>query len=692
MRNWKIALAAGIALLAVPAAAQQRSLPVGDCVNLGNTFEVPKANELGKGALGPRDFARIRAAGFDTVRMPVRWDQRSKDTPPYTVDPAWMAQVKTTVDQALAAGLKVILNSHHFEPLYAAPIETQPWHTGVWRQIARTFADYPADTLWFELENEPHDRFDDGNLRKVLDPALAVVRESNPDRPVIIGGQNWSGIDSLATLDLPVDPNVYPTFHYYEPFDFTHQGAQWVAPDIPPVGRTYGTKADAARLRDDLAKVRAFEKRTGTVPFIGETGAYEAHIPLDQRIAYARAVHDTFVPEGVAVCQWAYANTFPLYDRERERWMPGLLEAIGLDGRSAAAGRSEMAARYEGAQPPAGLQGLDAQLPGTLINDPTRIDWPTQGKLSVEVLRDGAIPGGGAARRYTVADKPAQIWEAQTSIPLTAGIDRGQTVTVGFYARTASAATPDDKGIVGVRFQQSSAPYPGFGDATVEIGPDWHWYEVSATADRSIARDVANVVLQLGGAKQAIEIGQAIVVEGAPTIVQTAKVARTAPEPDVPAPLVGSGTLINDPADRSWADNPGAGTIELREDPTIWLARSTRVTVPAAGENPWDIGTAVPIAGAIAPGDNLLIAIAARTQNAATEDGKAVVDMRIQGTTPPHDGFAGNTFSVGPKWQLIRVKTTADRTFAAGEAQLALHFAKAAQTLDIGPVYIFKTN
>ena len=44
--------------------------------------------------------------------------------------------------------------------------------------------------------------------------APAAVRNP-PDRPVIVGSQNWSGIDSLATLQLPDDP-VVPTFHYYD--------------------------------------------------------------------------------------------------------------------------------------------------------------------------------------------------------------------------------------------------------------------------------------------------------------------------------------------------------------------------------------------------------------------------------------------------------------------------------------------
>jgi len=47
-------------------------------------------------------------------------------------------------------------------------------------------------------------------------------------------------------------------------------------------------------------------------------------------VQYTRAVHDAFTPLGVGICQWAYTNTFPLYDHTAKRWLPGMRGALGL--------------------------------------------------------------------------------------------------------------------------------------------------------------------------------------------------------------------------------------------------------------------------------------------------------------------------------------------------------------------------
>ena len=122
--NRSILLAAAAALAlgsTAPAADAPRSLPVGACINMGNQLEAQKETANGGVAIEAADFQRIRAAGFTTVRIPVRWSNKAGDGPDYTIDPKWMARVTEVVDQALAADLNVILNDHHFNALDADP-------------------------------------------------------------------------------------------------------------------------------------------------------------------------------------------------------------------------------------------------------------------------------------------------------------------------------------------------------------------------------------------------------------------------------------------------------------------------------------------------------------------------------------------------------------------------------------------
>ncbi len=312
-----------------PIASESRtnSLPVGRCVNMGNHLEAPNEGDWGR-KIADDDFAIIAKAGFNTIRLPVRWAGYAASRAPYEIDPAFMARVEHVVGRARAAGLNVILNSHNFDDLHAKPARNVERLAGIWTQVAARFATQSRDHVWFEIENEPHHKLTNTNLVATLTPALVAIRKTNPDRPVIIGGEFWSGIDSLATLTLPDDPHVVPTFHYYEPFDFTHQGATWVKPS-PPTGRAYGTEADIERLTRDVGKLRAYIKRTGKTPFMGEFGA-NGPIPIDQRVKYLRTIRTAFDTTGIGMCAWAYTSTFPLYDSAKEAWIPGMLSAMGL--------------------------------------------------------------------------------------------------------------------------------------------------------------------------------------------------------------------------------------------------------------------------------------------------------------------------------------------------------------------------
>jgi endoglucanase len=299
------------------------ALPLGRCVNLANMLEAPSEGAWGR-AFQDADATRIRQAGFATVRLPVRFSAHALADAPYTIDPAFMARVHHVLDINVAAGLNVILDMHHYEELFTDPNANITRFAELWRQVAADFRGAPSN-VWFELINEPNGRLNDSNLMAVLTPALAAVRTSNPTRPVIIGGQNWSGIESLATVAFPNDPNIVATFHYYDPFDFTHQGAPWVNP-VMPTGRMFGTAADNAQLNAALQKVTSFISRTGRVPFLGEYGAYDP-IPEDQRVSYYRTITSAFASIGIQSCAWGYTNTFNLW-RDATGWDQQLLTAI----------------------------------------------------------------------------------------------------------------------------------------------------------------------------------------------------------------------------------------------------------------------------------------------------------------------------------------------------------------------------
>lgn len=331
MRRWSRWQAAAAIVLAVPVHAVP-AVPgaVHRCVNLANALEAPFEGKWGR-AITDDDVATVAGAGFDTVRLPVAWSAHAAAAAPYTVDPTFMARVAHVVDTAVAAHLRIIVDDHNDDPLFTDPDGQRDRLAGIWRQVGARFAQAPRDRVWFEIENEPHGRLTNANLMATLGPALAAIRATNPDRPVVIGGEGWSGVGSLATLALPADPNIVPTFHYYEPFAFTHQGAGWVTP-VQPLGRDYGGPADAARLAGDVVKVRAFIARDGRVPLMGEYGAYET-AALGERVAYYTAISHAFDAAGVGGCAWAYVNTFPLHETAGGDWLPGMLAALGLGSR-----------------------------------------------------------------------------------------------------------------------------------------------------------------------------------------------------------------------------------------------------------------------------------------------------------------------------------------------------------------------
>jgi endoglucanase len=233
------AFALAIACSQGPAADAKpiEKLPFRRCLNLANALEAPKEGEWGY-TIRLEDLARIRAAGFDGVRVPVRWDQHTGPGPDHRIDPAFFARVDQVIGEALVQQLAVVLDVHHFNALNADPRGQTPKFLAIWRQIAARYKTRDQRLL-FEILNEPNGALMNvAEVERLNSAALAEIRKVDPRRVVIFGGVQWNAIAGLERLTPPDDPYLAVTVHYYAPHDFTHQNASWIKD--PPAGTEHG--------------------------------------------------------------------------------------------------------------------------------------------------------------------------------------------------------------------------------------------------------------------------------------------------------------------------------------------------------------------------------------------------------------------------------------------------------------------
>ena len=296
-------------------------------VNFGNMLEAPNEGDWGL-TVQEAYFDRVKEAGFDFVRLPVRWSTHAAQNHPYTIDPAFFARVDQVVGWAVARDLTIIVNLHHYEELATDPWSHKERLLGLWQQIAEHYKDAPAKVI-FELCNEPNGELNAALWNQYMAEALAVVRSTNPTRDVVIGPVWWNAYDWLSTLDVPSDEHLIITFHYYLPFQFTHQGAEWIGDESQTwLGTEWGSAAEQAEVTAHFKAVADWSKRHGNVRILlGEFGAY-SKAPQESRVRWTAFVREQAEAYGFAWAYWEFGSGFGLYEPSADAWRKDLLGAL----------------------------------------------------------------------------------------------------------------------------------------------------------------------------------------------------------------------------------------------------------------------------------------------------------------------------------------------------------------------------
>lgn len=392
---------------------------MGNGINLGNTLEACD-NNVGIKTNAPLSYETywgqpkttqamidgMKAAGFDTIRIPVAWMTNATHLyeGDYTIDADYMDRVEEVVRYARKAGMYVIINDHWDGGWYgmfgSESAETRALameaYKGMWQQIAERFRDY-SDYLIFESANEElGGRFDENSPLYCSDSVVTyltdderyaltneinqtfvdVVRATggnNATRLLLIAGYS-TNIDQTCDdrFQMPkdtVDSKLMVSVHYYDPWSYC--GASSAAS-----ATKWGKVSDYEYLDQQLAKMTKFTE-AGYGVVIGEYGALPCSDGLkDNTLAYHTAFLDACTKYDLTNCLWDCSG---LYKRVSQTFADDDILAMYQEKRQANEEGQDYADVQAAAAAEAAAAAAEApvtfQQDAVVVDDQTALAW-----------------------------------------------------------------------------------------------------------------------------------------------------------------------------------------------------------------------------------------------------------------------------------------------------------------------------
>lgn len=388
---------------------------MGNGINLGNTLEACD-NNVGIKTNTPLSYEThwgqpkttqamidgMKAAGFDTIRIPVAWMTNATHLyeGDYTIDTDYMDRVEEVVRYARKAGMYVIINDHWDGGWYgmfgSESAETRALameaYKGMWQQIAERFRDY-SDYLIFEGANEElGGRFDENSPLYCSDSVVTYLNDderyaltneinqtfvdvvratggNNATRFLLIAGYS-TDIDKTCDdrFQMPkdtVDSKLMVSVHYYDPWSYCGASSAVSA-------TKWGKVSDYEYMDQQLAKMTKFTE-AGYGVVIGEYGALPCSDGLkDNTLAYHTAFLDACTKYNLTNCLWDCSG---LYKRVSQTFADDDILAMYQEKRQA----NEEGQDYADVQAAAAAEAAAAaaEAPVTFLQDAVVVDDQT---------------------------------------------------------------------------------------------------------------------------------------------------------------------------------------------------------------------------------------------------------------------------------------------------------------------------
>jgi endoglucanase len=308
-------------------------------VNLTNWFQAPGPRQVQYTKYSREDFENIKSMGFDVIRLPINLHFMTSGEPDYLLDTIFLEFLHQVIDWAEELEIYLILDNHTFSVSEDTDPNVGTILNKVWSQMAGEFKGR-SEYLCYEILNEPHG-ISDALWNPIQQSAVETIRQIDTIHYIVIGPAGWNSYNNLAAMPVYEDNKLIYTFHFYDPFLFTHQGATWVDPSMAPienvpfpydpasmpampgelagtwVGSLFGnyeSEGTVQRVRELIDIAVQFREQRNAPLFCGEFGVYQPNSLEEHRVQWYREVRKYLDSMHIAWTMWDYHGGFGLFE------------------------------------------------------------------------------------------------------------------------------------------------------------------------------------------------------------------------------------------------------------------------------------------------------------------------------------------------------------------------------------------